>query len=85
MATKLDEKPKEEAKGEEKTKTFLPMPFWSQIVNTLDSKAQSVSEVYGYGKIDMSLIVFNGKVKDVIFNDEVRIRPDWDKPPLSES
>jgi len=83
MATKLDDKPKE--KEDEKVKTFLPMAFWSQIVNTLDTKSESISKVYGFGKIDLSLIIFNGKVKDVIFNDEVRIRPDWDKPPLSES
>jgi len=83
MATIAEEKTA--PKTEEKTTTYLPMAFWTQIVNTLDQKAESISKIYGFGKIDMSLIVFNGKVKDIIFNDEVRIRPDWDKPPLSES
>jgi hypothetical protein len=63
--------------------TFLPMEFWSQIVQTMDLKSRSISEVYGYGKITMTFVVFNGKVKDVVFNDEVRVRPDWEKPPLS--
>ena len=84
MATDVKDDKLPEQEGE-KPKTYLPMSFWSQIVNTLDQKSESISKIYGYGKIDMSLIVFNGKVKDIIFNDEVRIRPDWDKPPLSES
>jgi len=94
MATKLNEedlkaKPGEKVvqdqPNEEVKATFLPMAFWSQIVQTLDVKTNSISEVYGYGKIKMELIVFNGKVKDVVFNDEVRVRPEWDKPPLSNT
>jgi hypothetical protein len=87
MATKLDEtKPaKEEKKAEEKVTTFMPMPFWTQLVSTLDQKTESISKIYGYGKITMEFVVFNGKVKDIVFNDEVRIRPDWSKPPLSDS
>lgn len=65
--------------------TFMPMAFWSQMVQTLDIKTKTISEVYGYGRITMELVVFNGKVKDVVFNDEVRVRPEWDKPPLSNS
>jgi hypothetical protein len=79
MGAKLDETPKPEVK------TYLPMRFWSQIVETLDQKATSISQVYGFGKINMSLVIFNGKVKDIVFNDEVRIRPEWDKAPLNGS
>jgi len=84
MATKLDEK-KPEPKAGEKATTFMPMAFWSQMVTTLDQKTESISKIYGYGKITMEFVVFNGKVKDIVFNDEVRIRPDWSKPPLSDS
>ena len=65
--------------------TFMPMAFWSQMVTTLDQKTESISKIYGYGKITMEFVVFNGKVKDIVFNDEVRIRPDWSKPPLSDT
>jgi|WetSurSiteA1Bulk_404760.scaffolds.fasta_scaffold13609_3 hypothetical protein len=81
MASKLDPPPKN---GEEK-KLYLPMSFWSQIVETLDQKTSSISQIYGYGKISMSFVVFNGKVKDIVFNDEVRIRPEWDKAPLNKN
>lgn len=64
-------------------KTYLPIAFWSQIIKTMDTKAHSISQVYGYGKITMEFVVFNGHVKDVIFNDEVRIRPDWKSPELN--
>jgi hypothetical protein len=84
MAAVKKDKPEKKEKQEPIT-TYLPMAFWSQIVDTLDNKSKSISEVYGFGKIDLSLIIYNGKVKDVIFNDEIRIRPDWDKPPLNNS
>ena len=75
---------KDQPKEKPEPQTFLPMSFWSQIVQTMDTKSKSISEVYGYGKITMTFVVFNGKVKDVVFNDEVRVRPEWDKPPLSK-
>jgi len=81
-AEKLVIKP-DKGKTTAPTTTFLPMEFWSQIVQTMDLKSKSISEVYGYGKITMTFVVFNGKVKDVVFNDEVRVRPEWDKPPLT--
>lgn len=67
-----------------KEETYLPIAFWSQIIKTMDTKAQSISQVYGYGKITMEFVVFNGNVKDVIFNDEVRIRPNWKDPKFNE-
>jgi hypothetical protein len=79
METNLKKEPDGKKVIEE---TFLPMEFWSQIVKTMDLKSKSISQVYGYGKITMTFVVFNGKVKDVVFNDEVRVRPEWDKPPL---
>jgi hypothetical protein len=76
---------KDKKKNEEMKTTFLPMAFWSQIVQTMDAKSQSISDVYGFGKLTVTFVVFNGKVKDVVFNDEVRVRPEWDKPPLSDT
>ena len=72
------------AKLDDKEKTHLPLTFWSQIIKTMDTKAEAISQVYGYGKIKMEFIVFNGHVKDVVFKDEVRIRPDWKSPELKK-
>ena len=53
---------------------YLPMEFWSQIITTLDKKTRDVANVYGYGKISTTFTIYNGKIKDVVFNDEVRVR-----------
>ena len=80
MATKLTMEIKDAPSN---GNTYLPMDFWSQMVQTMDTKSRSLSEVYGFGKITMTFVFFNGKVKDVVFNDEVRLRPDWEKPPTA--
>ena len=61
-------------KGKPEYKPYLPVEFWSQIITTLDKKTRDISKVYGYGKISTTFTIYNGKIKDVVFNDEVRIR-----------
>lgn len=50
-----------------------PMSFWSEIVMHLDKKAQVISDDYGWGKINLTLIIQGGKVTQVVFNDEIRV------------
>lgn len=57
-----------------KPKLFLPIGFWSEVLVHLDKKTETLSELYGYGKVEMTITIMHGKVQDVIFNDEVRIR-----------
>ena len=58
----------------EKTNLYLPMSFWSSILATLDMKIENLSKTYGFGQINLSLIVHNGKVSEIYLTDEVRIR-----------
>lgn len=55
-------------------KLFLPVDFWSSILATLDMKAQTISEGYGYGKLGLTLIFHRGKVSEVYFTDEIRVK-----------
>lgn len=68
------------SKINEPVKTHLPMEFWTQMVRTMDDKVKNVASIYGYGKIGFTVILFNGKVKDIVFNDEVRVRQNEPKP-----
>lgn len=54
--------------------TYLPTKFWVEVMTFLDRKVQIISDDYGYGKIIMTVQIADNKVKDVIFNDEVRMR-----------
>ena len=56
------------------SKLFLPVNFWSTILASLDSKVQALSESYGFGEVSLKLIIHRGKVTEIYFNDEVRIR-----------
>lgn len=58
----------------DKVKLYLPIEFWSEIMIHLDKKAEMLAQEYGYGRINLSLAIHEGKVKDVIFTDEIRIR-----------
>jgi hypothetical protein len=50
-----------------------PIEFWSEIVMHLDQKAKVISDDYGWGKINLTLIIQGGKVTQVVFNDEIRV------------
>lgn len=56
-----------------KTNFRYPIEFWSEIVMHLDKKAQIIADDYGWGKINLTLIIQGGKVTQVVFNDEIRV------------
>ena len=58
----------------EKVDLFLPITFWSEILVTLDKKVQTLSQNYGFGQINVTIVVHDAQVKEVKFNDEIRIR-----------
>ena len=58
----------------EKTNLYLPMSFWSSILATLDMKIENLSRTYGFGQVNLSLIIHNGKVIEIYLTDEARIR-----------
>ena len=53
---------------------YLPKEFWFSLLASLDAKVEAVSKTYGYGVIELKLVVHRGKVTDVYLHDEVRIR-----------
>lgn len=57
-----------------KTNLYLPVKFWSTVLASLDSKVQGVCESYGFGIINLRIVIHNKRVSDIYFNDEVRIR-----------
>lgn len=59
-----------------KVQLYMPLSWWSHIMVTLDRKIASLAGVYGFGSIRMDVVVREGKVKDVVFTDEARIRQD---------
>ena len=62
-----------------KVNLYLPITFWSEILVHIDRKTEMLEKNYGYGKINVCLTVHDGKITDVIFTDEVRIRGLVDK------
>ena len=57
-----------------KTRLFLPTEFWTRLLAILDAKVQNLSEREGQGKIEMRLIMQNGKLTNIYFNDEVVVK-----------
>ena len=52
----------------------MPPQFWAQVILTLDRKIAGIIEATGFGDIQIKFEVRNGRIKDVVFNDEVRTR-----------
>ena len=53
---------------------YLPDEFWKSLIATLDAKVEAISKIYGYGIIELKLVVHRGKVTDIYLRDEARIR-----------
>ena len=66
---------------EEKVALYLPLSFWSKILITLDRKIHSMADMYGYGSVSMQVVIRKGAIKDIVFNDEVRVR---DERPIAD-
>lgn len=74
MEKKLPEDSITPAKSTNSKKLFLPADFWSSVLATLDMKAQVIAEDYGYGKLNLTLIFHRGKVSEIYFTDEIRVK-----------
>ena len=57
-----------------KTVLYLPTEFWTSVMIQMDEKIRIVARDFGYGKLSLTLPVYNGKLTDVIFTDEIRIK-----------
>lgn len=62
-----------------KTQLYLPLEFWSEILVVLDKKMEQLTKDYGFGQVGLTIISHNGKVTDVIFEDQIRVRGLVDK------
>lgn len=58
----------------EKVDLFLPVTFWSEILASLDKKTQTLCQEYGFGEVNLKLIVHNRTVVEVVFNDVIRMK-----------
>lgn len=55
---------------------FQPIAFWSDVIKTLDNRIKIIAQAQRFGETGVNIIVKHGKVVDVIFKEEVRIRQD---------
>lgn len=55
---------------------FQPLEFWSDLIKILDGRIKQTAEVYGYGEVKLKLVVRGGKIRDVVFSEEVSVRQD---------
>lgn len=69
-------------KSSEKVELALPLKFWGVVLTTLDRKVQHLGNVYGYGKVGMTILVSNGKVDKVVFSDDMSLK--WDEKLIIE-
>lgn len=53
-----------------------PIEFWAEVLMTLDKKIEFIKTQYGYGRVNMSVIIQRGQVFEVVYTDEVRTRKD---------
>lgn len=57
-----------------KAELFLPIVFWSTLMLHLDRKIESIIKNYGFGQVNMAIKIHKGKIMEVSFNDEIRVR-----------
>ena len=57
-----------------KVELFMPIEFWSEVLMTLDKKIQAVAQIYGFGKVSLTVSITNGGITEVSFDDNIRIR-----------
>lgn len=63
-----------------KVEMYLPLAFWSKIMMTLDRKVHSLADAHGFGSVSLQIMVRDGVVRDVVLNDEIRIREERQIP-----
>lgn len=52
----------------------LPVEFWGHLVRMLDYKSREIGQLYGYGKVNLTLKIHQGKVTDVFISDSVQLK-----------
>lgn len=52
----------------------MSLAWWSDIIRTLDSKVHGMSKVGAYGSISLEIVIQNGKTKDIVFSDKLKLR-----------
>lgn len=59
---------------ENKGNLFRPIEFWSDIIKVLDGRVKQISTAYGFGEVNLRLVIRQAKIKDVTFSEEVTVR-----------
>ncbi len=62
----------------EKQELFMPAEWWAKIIPSLDEKIKIMATGPKFGKITFEIVVSKGRVRDLVFTDEVRIRNDFE-------
>ena len=57
-----------------KENLFKSVEFWSDIIKILDGRVKEISTTYGFGEVNLRLVIRQSKIKDVIFAEEVMVR-----------
>lgn len=53
---------------------FIPLAFWSDLIITLDKRAEMIAEGSGYGIIAIDVKMQNGKVYEVGIEEKTTLR-----------
>lgn len=59
---------------EEKKKLFMDEEFWYPILEALDEKIKIVCTNFGYGQVQVTFVIRQNMVLDVMYADEIRVR-----------
>jgi hypothetical protein len=59
-----------------KEELFQPLEFWSDIVKVMDGRIKQIATTYGFGAVNLKILIKHGKVQVVTFSEEVSVRQD---------
>lgn len=57
-----------------KREFFIPLAFWTDLIVTLDKRAEMIANGSGYGIIAVDVKLQNGKVYEVGIEEKTRLR-----------
>jgi len=58
---------------------FQPLEFWSDTIKILDGRVRNIATAYGFGEVNLKLLIKHGRIQVVTFSEEVAVRQE-DKP-----
>lgn len=64
---------------QQKARLYMSVEFWSSVMSALDGKIESVSEKTGHGNIEVKFVIQDGRVSQVVFGEETRMRGKFTK------